>query len=216
MSSNIILLLSENGSTLKCFMRKDEKSAYKQVITQNDVEEFKENFIVKNYPEILPQIIKSYSATTHQSVLVAIRKKQEELAEKILTRSIDYTSVAKDERKQLEELAENFKNAFLFLHENTTLHPGHHMAIANISGISGDAIDRPHRAHQETLDDLILFIEEYVLFQFKDNRRERFVRGFQYQQTRYNIVGSLYTYLSQTQDDDFTQGREAAKNLALK
>jgi hypothetical protein len=158
------------------------------------LKEYAELFVVKNYPTLLPQILQSNTPTSHKEALEYIRSIKNVLEEIGIKTKLDDSN-----------------NAFTFLHENTLLHPFHNSGVVvAIAGISGFGLGL-HRAHEETLDGLIDFINQYCFDIYTNNKDKNFINGFRYEQKSNLNPSWLYTYCTQMQDEDFKAGREAAR-----
>lgn len=194
MTGLVVVLLTKHASALKVYMTHEEGKTCVEIKSKKDWEAFPENIIVKNFPDLLQNLIKSTDYITYRAALYKIKQTSSDLY---------HTAQPKEQ--------ELFNNAFRFLHEHATIHPDHHCKVTlEMPGVSGST--GPYKAHTDTLNELIHFIDEYALGHYVNKERKYFIHGYMYQQTPwYELTNWLPTYFEE-KNDDFELGRYECKH----
>ncbi|MFI4938494.1 MAG: hypothetical protein ACHQJ6_08325 [Candidatus Berkiellales bacterium] len=205
MTGEVKVVLSKNGDKLTVFIKRiaiffadsintKEYTDLYQPMHKWDLavlQKLKGNFIVDEFQDILLRLVSAKNSTMVRSALNLLQSKTDEL-----------------EGIHSPKLAQ-FKSAFSFFHEKMTEHPGH--AGAGTFFFLDPESQNPSLAHDETLKDLITFINEHCFNEY-DTQDKSFVTGFKYEQKKL-ISNWLSYYLTTTPwDDSFLKGRKFAKS----
>ncbi len=207
MLDSVYVLLSKDGGSLKVFL----KSGFQKPVEITDIsrlEEFSGHWVVKNYPDIIKQLLLDCQTSDNiLSVLQNVEKIMQQAKSNFNKLHKQYPLKQFDDEfieryNTSKEIKGELERSFSFLHEHNSSYRGHNRATVCIFGISGSS--GPYKAHDESLAKMKSFVEDSLLL-----NNPSYINGFKYGKISWYNPTWL-TYLTTKSDEGFERGRRDA------
>lgn len=108
-----------------------------------------------------------------------------------------------------QERENKFNKSFIFAHNQMNTYPGHNKQYKNTNQ------NPPYHAHNDSVEEMIQFIDEYCLYNFVDHNRKIYINGFNCAQMSY-VDPRRLRYCFQKPDEHFVAGIEEGKQACTK